>query len=79
MPTITNIPEAWTEVAADATNDELWQVLAGQVALSLEAPSTAGEGYHLAQGDALPVPAGATVRYRRRGSSPAIIYRGVYA
>lgn len=75
MPRITDIQPTWTAIAAPTATAETWQCVEGRVAISIAAAPGADDGIHLWDGRGWDVPAGATVRYRRVGTSAAVIQR----
>lgn len=76
MPRITNIPDTFT-ATAELVAEEIWQVHDGAVRISLEDGADLERGIRLTQWQTILVPAGKVVRYRRDGSSAAVLSREV--
>lgn len=74
MAAITDIPETWTD-AGTASGIEVWQCVAGKVAISTQVAPAADEGIQLNTGDAYRVPDGADVKLRRIGGTAAKVVR----
>lgn len=71
------ITDATTTWSAPVTlgSDEIWQARAGSVFITTTASPAADDGIALNLRDGLKLPAGAVVRYRKDGSTLAVIAR----
>lgn len=56
-------------------DDEVWQTRYGSVFLSTTASPAADDGFSLRQGEGVLIRAGREVRYRKEGSTAALIVR----
>lgn len=74
MALITNATTTWSAPVTLAT-DEIWQARAGSVYITTTASPAVDDGIALALRDGLKLPAGAEVRYRKDGTTLAVIAR----
>jgi hypothetical protein len=57
------------------TQDEIWQTRYGSVFITTTDSPAAEDGFNLLQGEGVLIRAGRTVRYRKAGSTQALIVR----
>jgi hypothetical protein len=74
MALITDATTAWSAIVTLAS-DEIWQARAGSVFLTTTTSPAAEDGIALALREGIRLPAGAQVRYRKEGSTEAVIVR----
>jgi hypothetical protein len=74
MALILDATTAWSSPVA-LTGDEIWQARWGSVFLTTTDTPDALDGFSLTQGDAVHFRAGLNVRYRKEGTTDALIVR----
>ncbi len=74
MALITNATTNWS-TAIVLTDNEIWQTRKGSVFVTTTASPDADDGLGLHENHAVQFPAGSTVRYRKEGSTDALIVR----
>lgn len=74
MALVTNATTAWSAPITLAS-DEIWQTRKGSVFVTTTATPAAEDGLALHELNAVQLPAGAAVRYRKEGSTEALIVR----
>ncbi|WP_375227276.1 hypothetical protein [Roseobacter sp. S98] len=76
MALITDATETWSAPVTLA-NDEIWQARWGSTFVSTTSSPAANDGFSLTQGQGVLIRAGLQVRYRKEGSTDALIVREV--
>lgn len=76
MALITDASEAWSDPITLA-NDELWQARWGSTFISTTGTPAANDGFALTAGQGIVIRAGLQVRYRKEGTTDALIVREV--
>ena len=74
MALITNATTSWSSPVTLAS-DEIWQTRKGSVFLTTGSSPAADDGLGLHENHAVRLPAGAAVRYRKEGTTEAVIVR----
>ena len=74
MALITDATTAWSSQET-LVNDEIWQAREGSVFLTSETSPAPNDGIALTIREGLRLPAGAVVRYRKEGTTSAVIVR----
>lgn len=74
MTLVSDAATAWSAPVTLAT-DEIWQTRRGSVFVTTTAAPDADDGIALHETNAVQLPAGAVVRYRKEGPTPALIVR----
>ena len=74
MALITDAATAWS-APVTLSSDEIWQTRKGSVFVTTTASPDAEDGIALHELNAVQLPAGATVRYRKAGTTEAMIVR----
>lgn len=74
MALITDATTAWSDQITLIT-DEIWQAREGSVFLTSTTSPAANDGLALTLREGLRLPAGAQIRYRKEGSTAAVIAR----
>lgn len=74
MSLITDATPAWSAPVTLAA-DEIWQARRGAVYVSTTASPASDDGVRLLEGQGLHIRSGLTVRYRKAGSTEALIVR----
>lgn len=74
MALITDAAPTWSAPVTLAS-DEIWQTRKGSVFVTTTATPDAEDGIALQENNAVQFPAGASVRYRKEGTTDALIVR----
>ncbi|MEM0935348.1 MAG: hypothetical protein AAF646_00900 [Pseudomonadota bacterium] len=74
MALISDATTSWSSPITLA-DDEIWQTRYGSVFLTTTAAPDAQDGFNLLQGDGVLIRAGRSVRYRKDGTTDAMIVR----
>lgn len=74
MALITDATTNWSGLVT-LVSDEIWQARAGSVFITTTTAPAADDGISLALRDGLRLTAGAQIRYRKEGSTEAVIVR----
>ena len=74
MALITDAATAWS-APVTLTQDEIWQTRTGTVFLTSTPGAAADDGLFLREATAVAISAGTELRYRREGTTPAVIVR----
>lgn len=74
MALISNAGSAWSSPVTLAT-DEIWQTRFGSVFVTTNDAPEADDGLALQQGQAIQLRAGLQIRYRKEGTTDALIVR----
>ena len=74
MALISDATNSWS-TPVTLTSDEIWQVRKGSVFLTTEASPAADDGLNLSETQAVQLPAGTAVRYRKTGDTVSLIVR----
>lgn len=74
MALITDAATAWSSPIL-LNSDEIWQTRKGSVFVTTTAAPAADDGITLYENHAIRLPAGASVSYRKEGSTDALIVR----
>lgn len=76
MALITNAAATWS-APVTLTQDEIWQVRSGTVFVTATPGAAADDGLFLREATAVTISAGTELRYRKEGTTPAVIVREV--
>lgn len=76
MATITDATTSWSTPIL-LPEDEIWQTRYGNVFITTTASPTADDGFNLLRGEGVLIRAGREVRYRKEGTTAALIVREV--
>jgi len=74
MALITDATDSWS-APITLSNDEIWQTRYGSVYLTTTDTPAPDDGFNLVQGDGVLIRAGREVRYRKSGTTEAMIAR----
>jgi len=74
MALITDATTTWSPPVV-LTDDEVWQTRFGNVFITTTASPAPDDGFNLLQGEGVLLRAGREVRYRKEGSTDALIAR----
>ncbi len=74
MALISDATTGWS-APITLTDDEIWQTRYGSVFLTTTASPVAADGFNLTQGEGVLIRAGRSVRYRKDGTTEALIVR----
>lgn len=74
MALITNATTSWS-APLTLTSDEIWQTRKGSVFITTTASPDSDDGIALQENNAVQLPAGAVVRYRKTDVTEALIVR----
>ena len=74
MALITDAADSWS-APVTLTQDEIWQARSGTVYVTSTPGATADDGLFLREATAVQFSAGTELRYRKEGTTPAVIVR----
>ena len=76
MALITDAATTWS-APVTLTQNEIWQTRSGTVYLTATPGAAPDDGLFLREATAITVSAGTEIRYRKEGTTPTVIVRGV--
>lgn len=74
MALVTDVTTSWSDPVT-LTADEIWQTRKGSVFVTTTGTPDADDGIALLEDHAIQISAGSTVRYRKEGTTEALIVR----